>query len=47
MSELLLLLAHSRWADSNVAQVFVGTGNVGPERDEDCNCVRTDYLGAL
>lgn len=36
----------SRRVDSNVAQVFVGTGNVEPERDEDCMSVRADNLRA-
>lgn len=36
----------SRRVDSNIGQVFVGTGNVEPERDEDCKSVRTDNLRA-
>lgn len=36
----------SKRVDSNVGQVFVGTGNYEPERDEDCKSVRTDNLRA-
>lgn len=36
----------SRRVDLNVGQVFVGTGKVEPERDEDRKSVRTDNLRA-